>query len=72
MDKADGVIIERWGTVWTARRLGTDAPYGQGNTKDQAALDLFRQERGKTGPVTPQQSPRTMMASKTDRPRNRR
>jgi len=67
------LILERWGNAgWTARRPGIDAPYGQGNTKDRAALDLFRQERGKTGPVTPQKSPRTMAASKTDRPRSKR
>jgi len=64
--------MERWSAGWTARRPGTDAPYGQGKTQVAAALDLCRQERGKTGLPTPQQSPRTMMASRTDQTRAKR
>ena len=64
MNETPRLIIERWSAGWTARRPGAAAPYGKGKTQVAAALDLFRQERGKTGPATPQQSPRSKRARK--------
>ena len=59
-----GLIFERWGDGWTVRRRGINQPVGQGGSKGAALADLYRQERGKTGPTTPQQSPRSLMAGK--------
>ena len=61
------VIMETWRGVWTARRPCTLTPRGRGRTKAAACQDLYRQERGKTAAPTPQQSPKSMPATKQHR-----
>ena len=61
------VIIQAYGGVWTARRPCTEAPVGQGRTKASACQDLYRQELRRRAEPSPQQSPKTLMATKQHR-----